>query len=143
MKRGFTLAEVLITLSIIGIISALTLPGLRSGMGDRKANAWYAKYCNILDGAVKQAMFDNNVGNAELLSAPQVGAQLQAVDSGNGLFTMKDGTVVNLAHFPVANVAFPQNAKVDNRFYAASNVFDGINCVNNGGATADAAAGTH
>lgn len=28
MKRGFTLAEVLITLSIIGVVAALTMPSL-------------------------------------------------------------------------------------------------------------------
>lgn len=28
MKKGFTLAEVLITLGIIGVIAALTIPGL-------------------------------------------------------------------------------------------------------------------
>lgn len=31
MKKAFTLAEVLITLGIIGVIAALTLPGLIQG----------------------------------------------------------------------------------------------------------------
>lgn len=28
MKKGFTLAEVLITLGIIGVVAAMTIPGL-------------------------------------------------------------------------------------------------------------------
>ena len=36
MKRGFTLAEVLITLVIIGVIAAMTIPTLISSTGDQE-----------------------------------------------------------------------------------------------------------
>ena len=36
-KRGFTLAEVLITITILGVIAAVTLPGLRA---DIDRNTW-------------------------------------------------------------------------------------------------------
>ncbi len=35
MKKGFTLAEVLITLGIIGIVAAMTLPCLKKTMKDK------------------------------------------------------------------------------------------------------------
>ena len=35
-KQGFTLAEILITLSVIGIVAAITLPGLSSNVNSRK-----------------------------------------------------------------------------------------------------------
>ena len=35
VKRGFTLAEVLITLAIIGVVAALTLPTLLTNIQDR------------------------------------------------------------------------------------------------------------
>ena len=129
MKRGFTLAEVLITLSIIGIISALTLPGLKSSMGTRKADAWYAKYCNILDGAVKQAMFANDIANAENVTYTQLGEQLQAVLSG-GEYKMKDGTKIVSLEDNTILVAFPNN--INNRRYAINNDFEGIDCTTNG-----------
>lgn len=40
MKRGFTLAEVLITLTIIGIVAAISLPALMLNIGDKQ---WDAK----------------------------------------------------------------------------------------------------
>ena len=35
MKRGFTLAEVLITLGVIGVVSAMTLPSLINSIKDK------------------------------------------------------------------------------------------------------------
>ena len=39
LKKGFTLAEVLITLAIIGVVAALTIPTLISKMSQRAAEA--------------------------------------------------------------------------------------------------------
>ena len=35
MKKGFTLAEVLITIGIIGVVAALTLPSLNTNVSTR------------------------------------------------------------------------------------------------------------
>ena len=47
LKKGFTLAEVLVTLTIIGVLAALTLPLLMSGTNEveaktsvKKAMSW-------------------------------------------------------------------------------------------------------
>jgi len=136
MKRGFTLAEVLLALTIIGVISALTLPGLKSNIGTRKQNAWYQKYCNIIDGAVSQAMLENNVANATDISLVQIQGQLQGRTVGAN-FTMKDGSVV--AAGGVANsiqVTFPTDVNVAPRVYVLNNDLEGIDCSTNGQAVA-------
>ena len=47
-KNGFTLAEVLITLAIVGLIASLTLPGLNSNISNRRIGPALAKAINNL-----------------------------------------------------------------------------------------------
>lgn len=56
IKRGFTLAEVLITLTIIGVVAAITIPSLISGVDlDRKqADAVIKKTYTAFNDATKQ-----------------------------------------------------------------------------------------
>ena len=47
-KRGFTLAEVLITLGIIGVVAAITIPSLISKIGKRQLESQIkASYATI------------------------------------------------------------------------------------------------
>ena len=131
MKRGFTLAEVLITLTIIGIIAALTLPGLKSNMGARKAASWYAKYCNILDGAIRQAMFANDLEHATDITTAQLYAQLQGIDVDNAheRCEMKDGSLVHsIAEDYTIQVDFPESLNITSRIYTIDNSMEGIDC---------------
>lgn len=52
-KKGFTLAEVLITLSIIGVVSAMTLPTLNASVGSARNRAALKKALSTLNGAVR------------------------------------------------------------------------------------------
>ena len=47
-KQGFTLAEVLITLGIIGIVAAMTIPALMANISDRKNSAMLKEDYSIL-----------------------------------------------------------------------------------------------
>lgn len=60
MKKGFTLAEVLITLGIIGIVAAITLPTLMTNY-KKKATATRVKkaYAEVLQ-AIKLSEVDND-----------------------------------------------------------------------------------
>ena len=59
--RGFTLAEVLLSVGIIGVIAALTIPGIKLGVEKQQYGAALAKAINNLTIANKQALQDNNV----------------------------------------------------------------------------------
>ena len=55
MKKslGFTLAEVLITLAIIGVVATMTLPTLMTNTGEQQAKTALKKGVNILTEAVQ------------------------------------------------------------------------------------------
>ena len=47
-KFGFTLAEVLITLAVIGVVAAITLPSLNDDIGFKAIEKQNAKFYNTL-----------------------------------------------------------------------------------------------
>lgn len=54
--KGFTLAEVLITLSIIGIISAITLPSLQSNIQNQTLEPQISKFYSQMEEGLKRYM---------------------------------------------------------------------------------------
>lgn len=60
-KFGFTLAEVLITLGIIGVVAALTAPALVKNSGQAKIGPQLAKFVNTWETASEQLMMDEGV----------------------------------------------------------------------------------
>lgn len=60
-KNGFTLAEVLVTLGIVGIIAAITLPSLLLNVEKQKVGPAFMKAINTLESASTFAIRDNEV----------------------------------------------------------------------------------
>lgn len=60
MKRGFTLAEVLITLVVIGVIAAITIPTLMANYRRQEASARLKKTFSMLSNACTRAKADGN-----------------------------------------------------------------------------------
>lgn len=58
-KKAFTLAEVLITLTIIGIVASLTMPGVINNYQSKVSVAQLQKVYNLVENAVAQAMLDD------------------------------------------------------------------------------------
>jgi len=58
-KRGFTLAEVLITLAIIGVIAAITIPGIVANHQKRALETQFAKAYRTLSQAVNLAIAEH------------------------------------------------------------------------------------
>lgn len=59
MKRGFTLAEVLITLGIIGVVAAITIPVLINQTKDAEYATAYKKAYSIFSNAFANVKHDN------------------------------------------------------------------------------------
>ena len=58
MKRAFTLAEVLITLGIIGIVAAITIPGLIQSHTNKVAEVRLEEFYSLMNQAIKRAEYD-------------------------------------------------------------------------------------
>ena len=61
MKKAFTLAEVLITLGIIGVVAAMTLPTLIQNQQKRSLEVATQKFYSTMSQAVKKYMADEGV----------------------------------------------------------------------------------
>ena len=72
-KNAFTLAEVLITLSIIGVVAALTLPSLNLSVQNSKVGPSLRKFINTISNA-----------NEMILSENQSNTLRSVFDAGNG-----------------------------------------------------------
>ena len=59
MKKAFTLAEVLITLTIIGVIAVLTIPNLMKKWEDQHTVSAVKEAYSIIDNAIKMAVYEN------------------------------------------------------------------------------------
>ena len=70
MKKGFTLAEVLITLGIIGVVAAITIPTLVNNIQDRHFKALWKKAYSDISNAYADAFMKNpiNMPNRQLMS---------------------------------------------------------------------------
>ena len=55
-KRGFTLAEVLITLAIIGVVAALTIPSVISNSQQQEFKTGLRKAVSVLNSAITMNM---------------------------------------------------------------------------------------
>lgn len=59
MRSGFTLAEVLITLGIIGVVAAITIPTLMNNVQDMQLKSAWKKEYSVINQAVTQMANDN------------------------------------------------------------------------------------
>lgn len=61
MQKGFTLAEVLITLGIIGIVAALTLPSMINNSNKKEFEALLKKQYSALQQAVLRVKYNDEL----------------------------------------------------------------------------------
>lgn len=59
MRQAFTLAEVLITLGIIGVVAAMTIPSLITKHHRRVAETKLAKFYSIMNQAIRMSFAEN------------------------------------------------------------------------------------
>ena len=63
INKGFTLAEVLITLGIIGVVAALTAPALIQNAGNAKIGPTLQKVKSTIENANEQILYENEASN--------------------------------------------------------------------------------
>ena len=109
LKHGFTLAEVLTTLAIIGVVAALTLPGLMASSNERAAITGVKKVANTLteaaslNAAVDGYDYDNITGFGDNLDDGQtiahiLGSHANVADIDDGEISFADGTTVQVGN---------------------------------------------
>lgn len=82
MKKAFTLAEVLITLGIIGIVAAMTLPALVNQTKGKELETALQKAYTILQQALQQMQYDTGM----IPNNANFGSQQGTNETGGGKF---------------------------------------------------------
>ncbi len=82
-KFGFTLAEVLITLGIIGVVAALTAPALVQNTGNAKIGPTLAKVVAALENANGLIMMEQSIDDLDKLRRTTYEAELLKKISGS------------------------------------------------------------
>jgi prepilin-type N-terminal cleavage/methylation domain-containing protein len=95
IKKGFTLAEVLVTLGIIGVVAALTIPTLQASVQRQKIGPALAKAINTLQNANKLILVKNDASSLYSICGEHYPTCLSKVTSGSliddNTFISKDG----------------------------------------------------
>lgn len=101
LKKGFTLAEVLVTLTIIGVVSAIVMPNMMSNYQYKQIGVRVSKFMTTLENNARAYVAENDVLSANNFStfaqetfSTANGAAF--VNNANGGTTLKDGTSVRL-----------------------------------------------
>lgn len=97
IKTGFTLAEVLITLGIIGVVAALTIPSLINNTNQKELITKYKKSFSVLNSATKQIVALN--GSIDTSSAANVVTQYKSV-----MFAPKDALLNDGINFSPSKI---------------------------------------
>ena len=99
-KNGFTLAEVLITLGIIGVVAAITLPTLMQDSSKQQLGVKLAKFQSNLEKITRAAAVEGNLSKddvCKLLEEELIfdGTYNNKCDgaSGSGIVTLRDNTM--------------------------------------------------
>jgi prepilin-type N-terminal cleavage/methylation domain-containing protein len=117
-KLGFTLAEVLITLVIIGVIAAMTVPTLMNNTNSQEFRSAFKKALSSINQAIEReyAIDGNTLGDESNLVTDVFKQNLQVIDdnytpptgselSGSSCFVTADGMAFCLGSDPQFNAS--------------------------------------
>ena len=91
MKKGFTLAEVLITLVIIGVIAAMTIPTLMNKTNEQETVTAVKKAYSVLGQAYKKIIAENG----EIIPSELGNSQAEATEKMGDMFAKHLSVVKN------------------------------------------------
>lgn len=98
LKKGFTLAEILIVLMVIGAIATMTIPSLMKGVTESQ---WKTAYKKAYNTVVNLCAMERIAGN--LPSVPNSDNVIRMFDSLNSSLAVKDYIDGNIAEGKVAS----------------------------------------
>ena len=105
-RFGFTLAEVLITLGIIGVVAAMTIPTLISNTNGAKFRSQFKKTLSTLNqaGLMAQAQYDfDYAGTTVACQAAQADGAAEHPDSTMSFCAILNGTLTGQTYQGVVN----------------------------------------
>ncbi|OGI04675.1 MAG: hypothetical protein A2Y25_01190 [Candidatus Melainabacteria bacterium GWF2_37_15] len=98
-RKGFTLAEVLVTLAVIGVVAALTIPSLIQSSNEKQAKTSIKKALSVMNQALTLSIAQDGVDAAGVATDANLrglfGGYLSAIvtDTSKDAITTADGMV--------------------------------------------------
>ena len=86
-RLGFTLAEVLVTLGILGVVSALTMPVLIGGTKPKELEAQFKEAYSLLSQTVVQVADEKGIGLRKLYATYNGTSYANASEIKNAIYS--------------------------------------------------------
>lgn len=112
LKRGFTLAEVLITLGIIGVVAAMTIPTLIANTKSQQYRSKFKKAISTLSQAARMSQAQYGFDYAGLTKPCDEDATNEKPDSSQSVCALLNGSLTGATYFNKASdIPIPQSQK--------------------------------
>ncbi len=112
-KKGFTLAEVLITLGIIGVVAAMTIPTLISNTTSAKYRSQFKKTISTLSQAARMSQAQYGFDYAGLTRSCGSNAASEHPDSEMSICAMFNGSLAGASYYKVlADIPMKKNNSI-------------------------------
>jgi len=98
-KRGFTLAEVLVTLAVIGVVAALTIPTIIQSSSEKQAKTSVKKALSVMNQVLAMSIAEDSVSGSSISNSAELKnlfanyMKVLAYDNVNNAFTSSDGMI--------------------------------------------------
>ena len=128
-RFGFTLAEVLITLGIIGVVAAMTIPTLIANTNGAKFRSQFKKSISTLNqaGLMAQAQYDfDYAGTSAACSGTLATAAAEHPDSNMTMCAILNGTLTGQTYLGTVADGVKRNNNGASADYALVNTGDGV-----------------
>ena len=107
-RKGFTLAEVLVTLAIIGVVAALTIPALIQNTNKQRYQTALKKTISVLNSAIKANIAEDDIdaGDSNIDSTsitPFFSSRLNVLSQDGNSLWLTDGTRLSFFHMGGGN----------------------------------------